>query len=58
MAMDADGSRPVDVRISVAAQLPSLPWIAAALLAGGVLALGAGLVFSVVPSRRAASRRA
>ena len=58
VAMDADGSRPVNVRISVAAQLPSLPWIAAALLAGGVLALAAGLAFSVVPARRAASRRA
>ena len=41
-AMNADGSRPVAVRISVAAALPSLPWIAAGLLAGGVLALAAG----------------
>ena len=34
-AMNADGSGPVAVRISVAAALPSLPWIAAGLLAGG-----------------------
>ena len=56
VAMNADGSRPVAVRISVAASLPSLPWIGAALLAGGALALAAGLALSVVPARRAARR--
>ena len=35
-AMNADGSRPVAVRLRVAAALPSLRWIAAGLLAGGV----------------------
>jgi hypothetical protein len=57
VAMNADGSRGVAVRISVAASLPSLPWITAALLAAGVLALAAGLALSVVPARRAASHR-
>ncbi len=57
VAMGADGSRPVAVRISVAAALPALPWITAALLAAGVLALAAGLGFSVIPARRAASHR-
>ena len=56
-AMNADGSRPVAVRISVAAALPSLAWIAAGLLAGGILVLAAGLALSVVPARRAASHR-
>jgi hypothetical protein len=53
-AMNADGSHPVAVRISVAAALPSLPWIATGLLAGGVLVLAAGLALSVVPAHRAA----
>lgn len=55
--MNANGSRSVAVRISVAAALPSLPWIAAALLVGGVLALAAGVALIAVPARRAASRR-
>jgi len=53
--MNADGSRPVAVRINVAASLPSLPWIAAGLLAGGVLALTAGVILIAVPARHAAS---
>ena len=57
-AMNADGSRPVTVRISVAAALPSLSWIAAGLLAGGVLLLAAGVALTAVPARRAASYRA
>jgi hypothetical protein len=56
-AMNADGSRPVAVRISVAAALPSLPWIGAGLLAGGVLALATGLILIAVPARRTASHR-
>ena len=56
-AMNADGSWPVAVRISVAAPLPSLPWIAAGLVAGGILVLAAGLALSAVPARRAASHR-
>jgi len=57
-AMNADGSRLVAVHISIAASLSSLPWIAAALLAGGVLGLATGLALSAVPARRAASHRA
>ena len=56
-AMNADGSRPVAVRISVAAALPSLPSIAAGLLAGGVLALAVGVILIALPARRAASHR-
>jgi len=56
-AMNADGSRPVAVRISVAASLPSLPWIAAGLLVGGVLVLATGVALIAVPARRAASHR-
>lgn len=41
--MNADGSHPVAVRITIAASLPSLPWIAAGLLAGGILVLAAGV---------------
>jgi hypothetical protein len=57
-AMNADGSRPVAVRVSVAASLPALPWIAAGLLAGGILLLAGGVALIAVPARRAASRRA
>jgi hypothetical protein len=53
-AMNADGSRPVAVRISVAASLPSLPWIAAGLLAGGILVLATGVLLIAIPARRAA----
>ncbi|HEY1344523.1 MAG TPA: hypothetical protein VGF54_06050 [Streptosporangiaceae bacterium] len=52
--MNADGSRPVTVRVSVAAALPSLPWVATGLLAGGVLVLAVGIALVVVPARRAA----
>lgn len=55
--MNADGSHPVAVRITVAASLPSLPWIAAGLLVGGILVLAAGVALSIVPARRAASHR-
>lgn len=57
VAMNADGSRPVAVRISVAAALPSLPWIAAGLLVGGILMLAAGVPLIAVPARHAASHR-
>lgn len=57
VAMNADGSRPVAVRISVAAALPSLPWVAAGLAGGGILVLAAGVLLIAVPTRHAASRR-
>ena len=57
VAMNADGSRPVAVRISVAAALPSLPWIAAGLLVGGILVLAAGVLLIAIPARHAANHR-
>ena len=53
VAMNADGSRPVHVRVNVAATLPSLPWVAAGLLTAGVIFLAAGAVLIAVPLRRA-----
>jgi len=55
VAMNADGSRPVAVRISVGAAMPALPWIGAGLLGGGVLVLAAGIALIVGPARRAAN---
>jgi hypothetical protein len=56
IAMNADGSRPVSMRVNVAATLPALPWIAAGLLAGGVIFLTGGVLLIVVPLRRASWR--
>ena len=53
IAMNADGSRPVSVRIDAAATVPALPWVAAGLLIGGVLFLAGGAVLIAVPLRRA-----
>jgi hypothetical protein len=54
IAMNADGSRPVAMRVSVGAAMPALPWIGAGLLAVGVLILAAGIALIVLPARRAA----
>jgi hypothetical protein len=32
--------------------MPALPWVGAGLLAGGVLALAAGIALIVIPGRR------
>jgi len=56
IAMNADGSRPVSMRVNVAATLPALPWIAAGLLAGGAVFLIGGALLIAVPLRRASSR--
>jgi hypothetical protein len=56
IAMNADGSRPVSMRVTVAATLPALPWIAAGLLAGGVVFGIGGVLLIVVPLRRASWR--
>lgn len=53
IAMNADGSRPVNVRVNVAATLPALPWIAAGLLIGGFVFLAGGAALIAVPLRRA-----
>ena len=39
VAMNADGSRPVNMQVNVAATLPALPWIATGLLIGGIIFL-------------------
>ena len=57
VVMNADGSRPVAVRIHAAAALPSLSWIAAGLLTGGGLLLAAGIFLIVVPARHAGKPR-
>jgi len=51
VAMNADGSRPVSMRVNVAATLPALPWIAAGLLGGGLAFLIGGVLLMVVPVR-------
>ena len=53
VAMNADGSRPVSVRVNVAATLPALPWLAGGLLAGEVVVLAGGILLLVIPIRRA-----
>jgi hypothetical protein len=54
VVMNADRSRPVAVRLGVAATLPGLPWIATALVIAGVLVLAVGVMLVAVPTRRAA----
>ena len=53
VAMNANGSRPVSLRVNAAATVPALPWVAAGLLIGGVLFLTGGAVLIAVPLRRA-----
>jgi hypothetical protein len=53
VAMNADASRPVSVRVAVAATVPALPWVAGALLTAGVVALILALTLIIVPARRA-----
>jgi hypothetical protein len=44
------------MRVNVAATLPALPWIAAGLLAGGVVFGIGGALLIAVPLRRASRR--
>jgi hypothetical protein len=53
VAMNADGSRPVIMRVNLAATLPALPWVAAGLLIGGFVFLAAGVALVTVPLRNA-----
>ena len=53
VAMNADGSRPVSVRVAIAATLPALPWVAAGLLIAGILMLTLGVTLIIIPARRA-----
>jgi len=52
VAMNVTGSRPVSLRVTVAATLPALPWLAFGLLAGGFLVAAVGATLIVVPFRR------
>ena len=52
VAMNADGSRPVNMQVNVAATLPALPWIAAGLLIGGIIFLIGGVLLIAVPLRQ------
>jgi hypothetical protein len=56
VAMNADASRPVSLRVNVAATLPALPWIAAGLLIGGIIFLAGGILLIAVPLRRASGQ--
>jgi hypothetical protein len=58
VAMNADGSAPVGVRVSTAATLPSLPWVATGLLIAGVVFLAVGVLLIVLPVRGASRPRA
>jgi hypothetical protein len=53
VAMNADGSRLVNLQVNVAATLPALPWIAAGLLIGGIIFLAGGVLLIAVPLRLA-----
>jgi Domain of unknown function (DUF4389) len=53
VGMNADGSRPLSLQVNVAATLPALPWIAAGLLAGGIIFLTGGVLLIAIPLQRA-----
>jgi hypothetical protein len=56
VVMNANGSRPVGVRVNAAATLPALPWLAAGLLIGGLMILAGGTVLIAIPLGRASRR--
>ena len=58
VAMNANGSAPVNVRVNVAASLPALPWIATGLLIAGAVLLAAGALLITLPVRDASRERA
>jgi hypothetical protein len=53
VAMNADATAPVSVRVNAAATLPALPWVATGLLIGGVVFLLAGGLLIALPVRGA-----
>jgi Domain of unknown function (DUF4389) len=53
VAMNADGTAPVAVRVNVAATLPALPWVATGLLIAGAAFLLAGGLLIALPVRGA-----
>jgi hypothetical protein len=58
VAMNANGSAPVSVRVNVAATLPALPWVATGLLIAGVVFLAGGALLIAFPVRGASRERA
>jgi hypothetical protein len=58
VVMNANGSAPVSVRVNAAATLPALPWVAAGLLAAGVVFLVAGALLIALPAVASGKRRA
>jgi hypothetical protein len=58
VAMNANGSAPVSVRVNVAATLPALPWVATGLLIAGVVFLAGGALLIAFPVRGASRDRA
>lgn len=53
VAMNAAATRPVSVRVNIAATLPALPWVATGLLIAGVVFLLGGAVLIALPVRNA-----
>jgi hypothetical protein len=58
VAMNADGSAPVSVRVNVAATLPALPWVATGLVIAGVVFLAVGVRLIALPAHGASRQRA
>jgi hypothetical protein len=58
VAMNADGSAPVSVRVNVAATLPALPWVATGMLIAGVIFLAGGGLLIALPVSGASRERA
>jgi hypothetical protein len=52
VVMNADGSRTIGARVYLDATFPTLPWLAAGLVLGGLVLLAAGVLLIVVPRRR------
>ena len=55
VAMNADGSRGVQVDVDLAAEVPALPWLAGGLLAAGVLLLALGAIAIAIAASRASA---
>jgi hypothetical protein len=52
ITMNADGSRPVSMRVTAAATMPALPWLAGGLLVSGLVVGAIGITLILVPLRR------
>ena len=56
VVMNRDGGPGLTVRADAGVTVPALPWIAAGLLAGGVLLAAGGVLLIVLPVHRASAR--